>query len=172
MNSYQVLAEGPQEADKSILLAPPTNAFSGLWHAARTRRVFLGVVSLASIFSESLGIFLGNVRFQVTQTFFVSQLCIWTSVGIMSFMLLILLVSFFVKWPDMPVEPSTIAGAMYYVCDASVVDKFEEVSTLDRKERDRTVTEMAVLYEFSERMSAAGGTRIGLTALDTTVFMS
>ncbi|KAI1294489.1 hypothetical protein F5Y03DRAFT_314772 [Xylaria venustula] len=172
MNSYQVLAESPREAGQSILLAPPTNAFSGLWHAVRTRRVFFGVVSLASILSESLGIFLGNVRFQVTQTLFIFQLCTWTAVGIMSFMVLILLASFFIKWPDMPVEPSTIAGALYYVCDTSVVDRFEGLSTLDKKERDRAVTNMALLYEFNERMTAAGGSSIGLKVLDTKIFMS
>ncbi|KAI0513066.1 hypothetical protein F5B22DRAFT_285910 [Xylaria bambusicola] len=171
MNSYQYLSERPREASKSILLAPPTNAFSGLWHSIRTRRFFLGVVSLASILSESLGIFLGNVRFQVTQTFFVNQLCIWAAVGIMSFMLLILLASFFLKWPHMPVDPSTIAGAMYYVCDDSVVDKFEGLSTLNKKERDRAVTGMALLYDFSERMSIEGGNRVGLNILDTKVFM-
>ncbi|KAI1422615.1 hypothetical protein F5Y12DRAFT_799419 [Xylaria sp. FL1777] len=166
MNSYQVLAKRPQEASQSVLLAPPTNAFSALWHAVRTRRVFLGLVSLASILSESLGTFLGNVRFQVTQTYFVSQLSTWTAVGIMSFMVLILLSSLFLKWPDMPVEPSSIAGAMYYVCDTSVVEKFEGLSMLDKKERDRAVTDMTLMYEFSERASAAGETRIGLKTLD------
>ncbi|KAI0539354.1 hypothetical protein GGR58DRAFT_524655 [Xylaria digitata] len=97
MTSYQVLAERPREACQSILLASPTNAFSGLWHATRTRRGFLGIVSLASIFSQSLSIFLSNVPFRVTQTFFVFQLSAWGAVGIMSFMVLITLSSFFVK---------------------------------------------------------------------------
>ncbi|KAJ3555362.1 hypothetical protein NPX13_g10369 [Xylaria arbuscula] len=171
MNSYQYLSEGPREAAKSVLLAPPSNAFSGLWHAIRTRRVFLGLVSLASILSESLGIFLGNVRFQVTQTFFVNQLCTWAAVAIISMMLLVLLISFFLKWPHMPVDPSSIAGAMYYVCDNSVIDKFEGLSTFDKKDRDRTVAGMDLLYEFGERMSAEGGNRVGLIVLDTKVFM-
>ncbi|KAI1358836.1 hypothetical protein F5Y08DRAFT_332783 [Xylaria arbuscula] len=171
MNSYQYLSEGPREAAKSVLLAPPSNAFSGLWHAIRTRRVFLGLVSLASILSESLGIFLGNVRFQVTQTFFVNQLCTWAAVAIISMMLLVLLISFFLKWPHMPVDPSSIAGAMYYVCDNSVIDKFEGLSTFDKTDRDRTVSGMDLLYEFGERMSAEGGNRAGLIVLDTKVFM-
>lgn len=86
-------------------------------------------------------------------------------------MLLILLVSFFLKWPHMPVDPGSIAGAMYYVCESSVVDKFEGLSTFDKKDRDRTVTGMGLLYEFGERMSAEGGTRVGLNVLDTKVFM-
>lgn len=42
------------------------------------------------------------------------------------------LASFFVKWPDTPVEPSSIAGAMYYMCDTSVTDRFEGLSTLSK----------------------------------------
>ncbi|KAI1741041.1 hypothetical protein F4680DRAFT_447408 [Xylaria scruposa] len=162
---YLVLTERPREASQSVLLAPPTNAFSGLWHAVRTRRLFLGAVSIASILSQSLSIFLSNVPFRVTQTFLVSQLSIWTSVGIMSFMLLILLTSFFVKWPNMPVKPGTIAGAMYYVCNTSTVDMFESLSTLGKEDRDRTVTDMALLYELRETMSAAGSSSIGLQVL-------
>ncbi|KAI1121734.1 hypothetical protein F5Y10DRAFT_288177 [Nemania abortiva] len=153
MTPYQMLAEKPRKACQSILLAPPTNAFSGLWYAVRTRRVFLGLVSLVSILSESLGVFLGNIPFKVTQTFFVFQICTWTAVGIMSLMVLILLGSFFVRWPDMPVNPSTIAGAMYYVCDTSLVEKFEGLSTLSRMQRDITVTNMALLYEFNEMVN-------------------
>ncbi|KAJ2981097.1 hypothetical protein NUW58_g4710 [Xylaria curta] len=164
MNSYQFLSERPREAGESILLAPPSNAFSGLWHAVRTRRAFLGLVSLASILSESLSIFLGNVPFQVTQTFFVNQLCTWAAVGIMSFMLLMLFVSFFLKWPHMPVNPGSIAGAMYYVCDNSVIDKFEGLSTFDKKNRDRTVTGMGLLYDFNERMSIEGGNNVNMLA--------
>ncbi|KAI0204021.1 hypothetical protein F4808DRAFT_448795 [Astrocystis sublimbata] len=172
MNTYQYLSESPREAAQSVLLAPPTNAFSGLWHSIRTRRIFLGLVSLTSIFSESLGLFLGNVRFQVTQTYFVNQLCTWAAVGIMSLMLLLLLVSWFLKWPHMPVDPSSIAGAMYYVCDDSVADRFEGLSTVNKKDRDRTVTGMGLLYEFSESVGAKGETRVGLNVLETQVFMS
>ncbi|KAI1155708.1 hypothetical protein F4825DRAFT_468065 [Nemania diffusa] len=169
MIPYQMLSERPREASQSILLAPPTNAFSGLWHAARTRRVFLGVVSLASILSQSLGLFLSNVPYQVVQTFLVYQLSTWASVGIISSMFLVLLASFFVKWPDMPVEPGTIAGAMYYVCNTSAVDMFEGLSTLSKKERDRAVANMALLYELSETVSATGDSRVGLCILQTKV---
>lgn len=89
----------------------------------------------------------------------------------MSLMVLILLASFFVKWPDMPVEPSTIAGALYYLCDTSVINRFEGLGTLDKKERDRTVTDMDLLYEFNERMTAAGDSSTGLKIVDNKIFM-
>lgn len=39
----------------------------------------------------------------------------------------------------MPVEPSSIAGAIYYVCDPSVIDKFIGLSMLNKQQRDRTL---------------------------------
>lgn len=38
----------------------------------------------------------------------------WLAVTILSTMILVLLGSFLVKWPELPIDPSTIAGAMYY----------------------------------------------------------
>ncbi|KAI0441076.1 hypothetical protein F4803DRAFT_563346 [Xylaria telfairii] len=160
---YQLLSRKPQPAGRSIILAPPTNAFSGLWYAVRTRSVFLALVAVASILSESLSIFLSNVPFKVTQTYLVSQLSCWTAVGIMSFMLLVVLLSFGVKWPHMPVDPSTIAGAMYYVYDPPFLEKMEGLSTLERQERDRRVTDLALLYRFGEVDDASGGRRIGVS---------
>ncbi|KAI8634512.1 hypothetical protein F5Y19DRAFT_213645 [Xylariaceae sp. FL1651] len=162
MSPYQLLARRPQYASRSILLAPPTNAFSGLWYAARSRRIFLAVVALASIVSESLSIFLSNVPFQVTQTYLVSQMSCWAAVSILSLMVLTVIISFYIKWPHMPVDPSTIAGAMYYVCDSPVLDRFEGLSKLKKKERDRKVTELALLYEFGEIEGTSGSRRVGV----------
>ncbi|KAI3323990.1 hypothetical protein HD806DRAFT_522505 [Xylariaceae sp. AK1471] len=159
---YQLLARKPQPAGRSILLAPPTNAFSGLWYAIRTRRIFIAVVALASILSESLGTFLSNVPFQVTQTFTVYRLSIWTAVSILSLMVLTVILSFRVKWPHMPVDPSTIAGAMYYVCNSPLLEKMEGLSTLEKKERDRRISELGLLYEFGEMEGTSGGRLSGI----------
>ncbi|KAI1131821.1 hypothetical protein F5Y10DRAFT_285311 [Nemania abortiva] len=161
LSQYRLLASKPQNTSRSILLAPPTNAFSGLWHAIRTRRVFLGVTGLASVLSEFLGIFLSNVPFQVTQTHLVCLVSIWTTVGILSFMVLLIITSFFISWPDMPVDPSTIIGAMYYIHDSPMLDKFEGLSILDRKERDHRVMELGLLYEFSYIRGISG--RFGMS---------
>ncbi|KAI0154329.1 hypothetical protein GGR57DRAFT_466667 [Xylariaceae sp. FL1272] len=172
MSPYQLLARRPQPAARSILLAPPTNAFSGILFAFRTRRIYLGLVSFASILSEFLGIFLSNVPFQVTQTFLLSQISIWTSVSILSLMLLLGLVSFFMAWPNMPVDPSTIAGAMYYIADSPVLQHLEGMSVMDRKDRDRAIAERGDLYEFGEFETPSGSTKTGVNVIHTDGFMS
>ncbi|KAI0410809.1 hypothetical protein F5X98DRAFT_384839 [Xylaria grammica] len=167
LSPYQLLAHRPRIASRSILLAPPTNAFSGLWYAVRTRHVFIGFISLASALSEFLGIFLSNVPFQVTQTYLVFQVSLMAAVGILSFMALVIFMSFFVKWPYMPADPSTIAGAMYYVCDSPMLDNFEGMSMLKRRERDRMVTELSLHYEFGETKGISGEVRTIVKTSDT-----
>ncbi|KAI1421260.1 hypothetical protein F5Y12DRAFT_768672 [Xylaria sp. FL1777] len=168
MTPYQLLANRPQNASRSILLAPPTNAFSGIWYAARTRHLFLGAVGLASVLSNFLGIFLSNVPFQVTQTYLVFQISTWTAIGILSFMILIIAVSFFIKWPYMPVDPSSIAGAMYYIHDSSMLDKFEGLGTLKKGERDRRVMGLCLSYELRKVKDDMGKVKMVIDALDTT----
>lgn len=164
LSPYQLLASSPQQARRSILLAPPTNAFSGLWSAIRRRHSFLAIVAVTSILSEFLTIFLSNVPYRVTQTFLVHNICTWAAVGILCIMVLVVVGSFFVSWPHMPVDPSTIAGAMYYVCDSWMLARFEGLSMMKRRDRDWHVNEMNLRYEFGEIRGASGIVRIGVDA--------
>ncbi|OTB08920.1 hypothetical protein M426DRAFT_6952 [Hypoxylon sp. CI-4A] len=164
LSPYQLLAKSPQHARHSILLAPPTNAFSGLWSAVRRRDTFLAIVALTSILSEFLTIFLSNIPYRVTQTFLVHQVCTWSAVGILCIMVMVVIGSFFIAWPHMPVDPSTIAGAMYYACDSWMLGRFEGLSTLKRRDRDWRVNEMRLKYEFGEIRGASGIVRTGVDA--------
>ncbi|ORY56864.1 uncharacterized protein BCR38DRAFT_304169, partial [Pseudomassariella vexata] len=150
MSPYHLLSTTPQSARHSILLAPPTNAISGIWSGIRRRHMFLAIVALTSVLSEILTIFLANVPFRVTQTYLVHRICTWTAVGIICVMVLVVIASFYVKWPHMPVNPSTIAGAVYYVCDSWMLERFEGVSILKRKERDERVEGMGLRYGFGD----------------------
>ncbi|KAI2632658.1 hypothetical protein GGS26DRAFT_85697 [Hypomontagnella submonticulosa] len=164
LSPYQLLANSPQHARRSILLAPPTNAFSGLVSSVRRRHGFLAVVALTSILSEFLTIFLSNIPYRVTQTYLLHQVCTWAAVGILGIMVLVVLGSFFLTWPHMPVDPSTIAGAMYYVCDSWMLGRFEGLSTMKRRDRDWRVNEMGLRYEFGEIRGVSGIVRIGVDA--------
>ncbi|KAI6091712.1 hypothetical protein F4821DRAFT_225422 [Hypoxylon rubiginosum] len=164
LSPYQLLAKSPQHARRSILLAPPTNAFSGLWSSVRRRHGFLAVVALTSILSEFLTIFLSNIPFRITQTFLIHNICTWAAVGILCIMILVVAGSFFVTWPHMPVDPSTVAGAMYYVCDSWMLARFEGLSTMKRKDRDWRVNEMGLKYEFGEITGSSGIVRVSVDA--------
>jgi hypothetical protein len=168
MSPYHLLSSRPQYARHSILLSPPTNAFSGIYSGIRRHHSFLAIVGLTSVLSEFLTIFLANVPFRVTQTFLVARICTWSAVGILCVMVLVVAGSFFVKWPHMPLDPSTIAGAMYYVCDSWMGESFEGTSVMERRERDWKVNEMGLRYEFGEMTGVSGTLRVGVDIADGT----
>lgn len=78
----------------------------------------MSVISFTAILSIFTPILLSNVPFIVTQTWTAHLITAWMTVAILAFMALVLVGSFFVKWPPMPVDPSTIVGTLYYLCDA------------------------------------------------------
>lgn len=102
---------------EAIRMDLPTNAFSGLYNAlGRNRRDFyLGAVSATAIMSEFLPALLNNVPYRVVQTYLAHAVCTWIAVGVLSIMVLVVLMSFFVDWPTLPIDPSTILGATFYV---------------------------------------------------------
>ena len=77
-------------------------------------------------------------------------------------MVLVLLWSFFVRWPHMPVDPTTIAGAMYYVTDSYMLSNFQGLSTLEREERDNGVANLGLKYEFGRMMGTSEKARLGV----------
>ncbi|KAI0602445.1 hypothetical protein F4775DRAFT_537261, partial [Biscogniauxia sp. FL1348] len=100
-------------------LNPPSNPFSGLVFSRSrgTRDLFLGIVSVTAILSEILPMILGNVSSNGPAASSVEDICTWLSVAILSIMIFTVLGSFFVKWPHMPMDPSTMVGAMYYASE-------------------------------------------------------
>ncbi|RYO77878.1 hypothetical protein DL764_010169 [Monosporascus ibericus] len=159
---YHLLAQAPRSAGRSILLAPPTNAFSGLWSAVRRHDGFLAVVALTSILSELLPVLLAEIPFRVSQTYLVHLVTTWSAVGILCIMLLVLVSSFFVKWPHMPLDPTTVAGAMYYVADSWMLSQFDGLGTLGRKDRDRRVVALGLKYRFGPMTGVRWETRVGV----------
>lgn len=113
--------------------------------------------------SEVLPIFLCNTPFRTTQIFVVNRVCTYGAIGVMGIMAVTLIGSFFIKWPHMPLNPSTVAGAMYYICDSWMLGGFENgVSTLSRKERDWRLANLNLRYTFGRTVGTSGTSRIGI----------
>ena len=170
ISPYHLLEQKPQPAQRSILLAPPTNAISGIWTAVRRRHGYLAVVALTAVLAEFLPILLSEIPFRVTQTALVHRITTWIAVGVLGIMVLVLLCSFVVRWPRLPVDPTTIAGAMYYVTDSYMLNNFQGLSTVGREERDRGVANLGLRYQFGHMMGMSGKPRSGVdVAKDTPV---
>lgn len=134
--------------------------------AVRQRQVFLIMVAGTAVLAEFMPILLGNVPFRVTQTWTASRTCTWMAVGILSLMWLVVVGSFFIRWPHLPVDPSTIAGAMYYVCDSWMLESLEGLSMLDKEERDQRVAGLGLKFRFGDMVGVSGRRRIGVDGMD------
>ncbi|EAQ87616.1 hypothetical protein CHGG_04235 [Chaetomium globosum CBS 148.51] len=150
LSPYQMLSQPPQPPQRTITVSPPLNAFSGIVGAVQQRHEFLILVAFTAILSEFMPIVLSNVPFRVTQTWMTSRVCTWMAVGILSLMWLVVVGTFFVRWPHMPVDPSTIAGAMYYVCDSWMLGSMEGLSRLESEERDKRIAELGLRFQFGD----------------------
>ncbi|KAK8025799.1 hypothetical protein PG990_003622 [Apiospora arundinis] len=105
--------------DKATLLTPPTNAYSGLWEVCHWRHPdgYLGLVAFTSILSDVLPVLLANVPSKAMQASTTHLVCTWFAAAILSLMLVVVTWSFLVVWPHMSMNPSTVAGAMYFALD-------------------------------------------------------
>ncbi|KAI1179342.1 hypothetical protein F4777DRAFT_533871 [Nemania sp. FL0916] len=112
LSPYVMMAKS-QPTHQALVTPPPTSSLTGLWAAARQRNLVLGITAFTGALSEFLPLLLANVPFMVTQTWLVHLVSTWFSVAIIGFMVLVLVGSFFIKWPSFPVDPRTVAGASF-----------------------------------------------------------
>lgn len=98
-----------------------SNAFSGFFRAAAHRDWFVGAVAFAGVLTKFLPICLSNIPFRLTLTWDTFVVCTWITVATTGFMMAVLLVSLFIRWPYLPVKPDTIAGGLYYLCDSQLL---------------------------------------------------
>jgi hypothetical protein len=140
------MAKRTQPAARSILLSPLTNPFSGIHTAVKHRQIFLFATSLAAIFSEFLPLLLSNVPFSLAQPYDAAAASAIMSCIFLSVLIAVVVASFFVRYPPMPVDPRSIAGAMYYVSQSHMITDFSGISRFDAKEREQRVKEMGRRY--------------------------
>jgi hypothetical protein len=76
--------------------------------------IYLGFVAFVAILSDVLPAFLANVPYEAVVEARVSTACTWLAVSALCVMVLLVIWSFFISWPHLPIDPSTIAGGMYY----------------------------------------------------------
>jgi hypothetical protein len=162
MTPFHLLSKRTQPPGPSILFVPPTNPFSGIYSAIKHRQPFLLAVSLAAAFSEFLPVVLSNVPFNLAQTGTAATVCAVLSCVGLGLFLVVLGVSFAVRYPPMPVDPRCVAGLMWYVARSGMVADFSGVSRLEAKEREERVKAMGRSYFYGVLEGDGEGVRLGV----------
>ncbi|KAM0211077.1 hypothetical protein ACHAQD_010407 [Fusarium lateritium] len=136
---FRRMAEDPQLPTRSVLVTPATNAVSGLFVALRIRDPLLFLTAFTTLLAQFLPILLANVPYSLTQTSEAHEYCSRLSIGILLVMVIAMLCSLLVKWPDLPVDPRSLAGALWYVADAPWVRGLEGIAAMSANKRKDAV---------------------------------
>lgn len=167
---YQRLSQRALPADQSILLSMPTNALSGVMSAWRQRSPLLGIVSVTTMLAKTvLPVTLDQVPFAYNSTWLTQQVCAWLSIAILALMIVVVSGLFMVEWPPLPVDPSTIVGAMFYVSESHVVDMFDGLACKNDKDRDNHIRSLGSKYAYWQTVDGRG-LRLGRPRVDTYVW--
>ncbi|KAK7429783.1 hypothetical protein QQZ08_003628 [Neonectria magnoliae] len=158
---FRRMASSPQAPTRSVLMTRPTNAISGLYVGLRCRDMLLFVTALAAVLAEFLPILLANVPYNLTQTRDAHDMCARVSAGLLALMAIALFGSLFVRWPDLPVDPRTLAGAMWYASESPWVSALEGVAGMDAKMRKRTMRQLGGRWTY-ERVYNGQGDRMSI----------
>ena len=160
------MAQRPCLAKDCILRAPPITEFGGLATAIMTRDWFGVAAATAAVLSVFTPILLSNIPFSITQTWTAHLVCAWMTVSVLAVMMLILGVSFFMKPLRLPVEPDTLAGGLYYLCDSFTARDLVGISASAERGRAKQVVGMQRRYRFGKTVGISGASRVGIDYAD------
>ncbi len=86
----------------------------------------IAAVALADLLAKVTPLLLSNIPFHITQTWMTHVVTTWMTVSFLTFMMLVVfLILLGSRWPYLPVEPDTMVGCIYYVCDSFMLLEFE-----------------------------------------------
>ncbi|KAM7201979.1 hypothetical protein V8F33_002986 [Rhypophila sp. PSN 637] len=177
---HTLLATRPRSARDSILLAPPSNPFIGLYRFLRSKDAFAFSIALTALLAKFTPILFANIPFRNTVTWKNHEACTWLAVAFLTWMVIVLAGSLLREWnfwvhilasfgvhgkvreingdsgnrrrvKNMPVGTDTIIGCMYYlVWSDKMLRDFDGLEVLQQRERDRLVSDMGRLYTMRE----------------------
>lgn len=154
LEPFRELAKGHAPAKKTILvnrtLHPMTTLVMSVWRG----QVYVSLVALAAVLSEILIITLVGIPFRENQFYEAFLASVWISVGIMSYMLL-LLVALYLRpqGPNLPRRPDTVASLFSYLCGSQLLEDFADLSTVDTKTQRKHIERASRTYVLKEKLT-------------------
>ncbi|KAK0720272.1 hypothetical protein B0H67DRAFT_181584 [Lasiosphaeris hirsuta] len=166
MEPYRVLYYHSLPAKTSVLVQSPTTVFTGLAGALLRREGFITIVGFSAVLANFTPVLLSAVPFNPSQTWQTHVATAWAAVGCLGFMVLVLVYgAIFVRYPYLPVDPASLGGRIYYLCDSTMLGEFQGMSVLSGKEVSARV-DLKKKYRFGMMRGASGERRIGVDYAD------
>jgi hypothetical protein len=155
------MSQAPAEARKSILLRKSSIPFTSIFPMLFKGHFFSAWMSLITVGSEVLIIFLGSVPFsagRIRTELFVST---YASFALLSLMAVgvVSLIIWKRRMPDLPRAPETIAAVVSYVADSRMLDDFEGFEYCDDAEMKARLDSTGKRYVYGKRLGSDGQSR-------------
>ncbi|KAK3359473.1 hypothetical protein B0T25DRAFT_494974 [Lasiosphaeria hispida] len=166
MEPYRLLYYHSLPAKTSVLVQPHTTVFTGLAGALLRCEGFVTMVSFSAVLANVTPILLSAVPFNHSQTWRTHVATAWAAVGCLGFMVLVLVYgAIFVRYPYLPVDPASLGGRIYYLCDSAMLGEFRGMSVLSGKEVSARI-DLKRKYRFGMMSGASGERRVGVDYAD------
>jgi hypothetical protein len=132
------------------------------------REAVTATIAFTAILAKITPILLSNIPFNPTQTYTAHLVYAWTTMAILFLMMFVHAGwALFVKYPYFPVDPTSMLGSIYYLCDSRMVEDVAGLSLLGEKQRRRVVAGLRdKRYQFSKMVGVSGEIRIGVDYAD------
>lgn len=161
VSPYLTLSHADAHPRRSILLSQHTTAVTSIVPSLLRGQHTTFLVSFTALMAEFLVVALSGLPIrsgQATDEFF---FCGISSLLILAIMILVLITV--TLWrravPHLPRKPDTTAGVMTYLADSRMVQDFEGVERMSKKERDTWVEQMGRRYEYGLKARPDGKMR-------------
>lgn len=163
MEPYRQLLSGEVKASNSILLAPHTNPFTGIFYSLRNGHFFNAYISFVAILCEPLIVALSNIPFQAGLAYITYRASSYLTISVLSLMLLgILWMLCRKRMPALVRQPETVASILLYMCGSSMLDDFKGMALMARAQRDKEVRSWDKRYAMGSVIGVDGVEREGI----------
>lgn len=163
MEPHRSLQQGSAHPWHSILLAPSSNPFTGVFQSLRHGHFFNAYYSLMAVLCEPLIVCLANIPFNPGEAFLAYTVATWLSTGILGLML----IGIFWRLSRLKIaqtiqRPDTIAGMMFQICGSHMLGDFTGMAQLTKRARDDAVRSWGKRYTMGRFVGTDGIQRLGV----------
>ncbi|KAF1815032.1 hypothetical protein P152DRAFT_242929 [Eremomyces bilateralis CBS 781.70] len=158
----------PPAAKQSILIRSHAIHVTSIFPQLFSHHFFPAFISFVSLLADMLVILLSSIPFAPGQVFQELLACTYSSIGILSVMVLAVLGMFlwYRQVPYLPRNPSNVAGIMSYLTNDSLSNEMEGLEVRSTQDRDQLVASWSKSYYYGKSRCSDGIERWTVTGVN------